>query len=550
MFRTSSTAEQRRVSAAVDRSPLLSRISQDPPIRARVERILTRYARTLQFDAGDVVCRKGDFGNAVYFVADGTICEIVRDDGGIVSVPPPPSMISSEPKRRFRIFRKRIEEDIFVVDVNYRQSLDNMDEVLKRCKVQRIGPGSSGDDDGPSGGAGEDWPFGAVPALTRSPFPRHVFAETPAKLLAVHWRGMQDLIRLSDLAQQALTVRCRNEIIDLIRSRAFDIPVFARLPAPSLEALLDRLEFRLIHGASAGVTAVRQGEPTKHVLVVVSGFGRVRRSTGGKSRSVGFVGRGDAFGLAAIASGGAGAPSKTSLDFLGNTSLLALPADTVANECVGLLSREDVFAADPSAEEELGASTRATTLELQDRSREAQLVDFLVDNAFVRGRQAMVIDQTRCVGCDACVQACADTHRGVPRFVRSGPTAGGYAVANACMHCEEAPCLVNCPTDAIFRKHSAEVVVSEVLCIGCGTCAAACPYDNIRLVELGANAKEMERSTPLALKCDLCIEQNSGPACVRACPHDAIARVDLTDHAVVPQLAAAVNLRDLRRRTP
>ena len=55
MFRTSSTAEQRRVSAAVDRSPLLSRISQDPPIRARVERILTRYARTLQFDAGDVV---------------------------------------------------------------------------------------------------------------------------------------------------------------------------------------------------------------------------------------------------------------------------------------------------------------------------------------------------------------------------------------------------------------------------------------------------------------------------------------------------------------
>ena len=35
-----------------------------------------------------------------------------------------------------------------------------------------------------------------------------------------------------------------------------------------------------------------------------------------------------------------------------------------------------------------------------------------------------------------------------------------------------------------------------------------------------------------ATKCDLCAEQLSGPACVRACPHDALQRVDFRDHKV------------------
>jgi Fe-S-cluster-containing dehydrogenase component len=37
--------------------------------------------------------------------------------------------------------------------------------------------------------------------------------------------------------------------------------------------------------------------------------------------------------------------------------------------------------------------------------------------------------------------------------------------------------------------------------------------------------------TPIvkATKCDFCVEQIGGPACVRACPHDAMARVDMSD---------------------
>ena len=32
-----------------------------------------------------------------------------------------------------------------------------------------------------------------------------------------------------------------------------------------------------------------------------------------------------------------------------------------------------------------------------------------------------------------------------------------------------------------------------------------------------------------ATKCDLCLEQPGGPACERACPHDALKRMNLTN---------------------
>jgi Fe-S-cluster-containing hydrogenase component 2 len=46
--------------------------------------------------------------------------------------------------------------------------------------------------------------------------------------------------------------------------------------------------------------------------------------------------------------------------------------------------------------------------------------------------------------------------------------------------------------------------------------------------------------TPImkATKCDLCIDQLGGPACARACPHDALIRMDMRD---VDKLATWIN---------
>jgi Fe-S-cluster-containing dehydrogenase component len=147
----------------------------------------------------------------------------------------------------------------------------------------------------------------------------------------------------------------------------------------------------------------------------------------------------------------------------------------------------------------------------------------------------MFIDTDRCTACDDCVRACAAAHDNNPRFIRHGPEHHNLMVANACMHCVDPVCLIGCPTGAIHRTPDGLVVIDDVTCIGCATCANSCPYDNIRMVEIrderGDFVVDQDTQTPIvkATKCDLCLEQPTGPACQRACPHDALVRMDLRD---------------------
>ena len=47
----------------------------------------------------------------------------------------------------------------------------------------------------------------------------------------------------------------------------------------------------------------------------------------------------------------------------------------------------------------------------------------------------------------------------------------------------------------------------------------------------GAVILDTDTRSPItkATKCDLCSEQPGGPACQRACPHDALVRMDMSD---------------------
>ncbi len=164
------------------------------------------------------------------------------------------------------------------------------------------------------------------------------------------------------------------------------------------------------------------------------------------------------------------------------------------------------------------------------------MVNFLVDHRIINGTATMLINTDRCVGCDDCVRACAATHDNNPRFIRHGLEHLNVMVANACMHCVDPVCLIGCPTGAIHRDpEHGNVVINDATCIGCSTCANSCPYNNIRMVEIrnhsGAIINDQESGAPIvkATKCDLCIGQLGGPACQRACPHDALIRVDMRD---------------------
>ncbi|MCB0976549.1 MAG: 4Fe-4S binding protein [Acidimicrobiales bacterium] len=131
-----------------------------------------------------------------------------------------------------------------------------------------------------------------------------------------------------------------------------------------------------------------------------------------------------------------------------------------------------------------------------------------------------VVDQSRCIGCEACVQACAEcgTHRGrslihLDRIDRATTTQTAPMV---CMHCVDPTCAEVCPADAI-KQTEAGVVQSSLKprCIGCSNCVLACPFGVPKYV---AEFDQM-------MKCDMCQDRTSegyAPMCASVCPSEAL----------------------------
>jgi anaerobic dimethyl sulfoxide reductase subunit B (iron-sulfur subunit) len=135
-------------------------------------------------------------------------------------------------------------------------------------------------------------------------------------------------------------------------------------------------------------------------------------------------------------------------------------------------------------------------------------------------------DQSRCTNCLTCVVACKDWHDipAGPVFWRRVITLeeGQYPnlavsfLSTSCYHCAAAPCISECPADAIKKRDpDGIVIVDREACMGheqCGKCKEACPYGSPQFgVEPDAKMQ----------KCDLCSErwkEGKKPVCVEACP--------------------------------
>ena len=135
-------------------------------------------------------------------------------------------------------------------------------------------------------------------------------------------------------------------------------------------------------------------------------------------------------------------------------------------------------------------------------------------------RPIFVIDQSRCIGCEACVHACGEcgTHRGTSLiqldYVDRGATV--QTAPQVCMHCTEATCAEVCPADAIKIREDGIVQSSlKPRCIGCSNCVLACPFGVPKYV---AEFDQM-------MKCDMCYDRSSvglAPLCASVCPSDAL----------------------------
>ena len=149
-------------------------------------------------------------------------------------------------------------------------------------------------------------------------------------------------------------------------------------------------------------------------------------------------------------------------------------------------------------------------------------------------------ESTRCVACHRCELACSEFNDGFasPYLARvkldrnrqiskganftwgtgEGPFGNHRVVADTCKQCPHpVPCAEACPTGAIKADSvTGARVVDTKVCIGCGICAGACPW----------NMPVVNPATKKSTKCFLC---NGKPECARACPTGALRYVTWRD---------------------
>lgn len=194
-------------------------------------------------------------------------------------------------------------------------------------------------------------------------------------------------------------------------------------------------------------------------------------------------------------------------------------------------------------------------------------------------RYGMVIDVDRCIGCGACMIACAaennvpPTPTGAPvgkalhmlrvYRVRSNGSGGDDRPAYfpvLCQHCDnDPPCVSVCPQNATDVDPETGIV-SQIAsrCLGCRYCMAACPYharsfnwwDPVwpKGMEQALNPDVSPRMRGVVEKCTFCHGRLHAaqaraaaegrrdlrpdeyqPACVEACPTDAMVFGNLDD---------------------
>ena len=148
---------------------------------------------------------------------------------------------------------------------------------------------------------------------------------------------------------------------------------------------------------------------------------------------------------------------------------------------------------------------------------------------------AFEVDLDRCSGCKACVTAChslngldaKETWRDVGLLVGGTSSAPMMQhVTTACHYCLQPACISACPVDA-YEKDPITGIVRHLddQCFGCQYCTLACPYD----------VPKYHKTKGIVRKCDMCsqrLSQGEPPACVQACPHEAITIQIIDTHRV------------------
>lgn len=496
-----------------------------------------------EYKAGDLIIREGDYGNSAFMLQSGLL--------RVVTNPGLPSRLLGRASLRKKnlveiisqIWKRNNIPEVRKINVDTQQEYSNLQVNLFNSPDVGLAFDVGGSqptlkptyhsvvlEDGAI--------VGEIAALGRAPRTATVYAETSATVLEIRWQGLRDIRKYSPGWREFIDKNYREK---MLKAQLASHPDFSGLGKDILAKIAELTLFETyggyewtrsyrkeqahgseMIGSEAEPWVAREGDYADGLLLIGAGFARISTKQGYGHRSLGYLKAGEYFGFEELYKAwgtGEEQHNKVSLSALGYVHVLRIPAHVLQRWVFPRIK-----------------SKPKDKLELAQRPVAADVVmEWAIDERFINGTRSMVIDMDRCVRCDDCVRACERGHDGNARFIRSGKTQGKWMVAHACMHCADPVCMIGCPTGAIHRTATGVVIINDKTCIGCATCANSCPYDNIQMVEIrdsqGRKVNDPASGTPIvkATKCDLCSSQYGGAACVRACPHGALQRIDFNN---------------------
>lgn len=523
------------------------------PAKNSLDSILRNDTRIRRYKPGEVIVREGDYGNSAFLVLNGKLRVVLSPGLPTYLLGKKQSPKKSLWKSLSQLLTNRKISEVRDIhrysDPKTPQNVNRTDDpsvflqdfstVLNSSSTALLEEGAL---------------FGELAALRRIPRSATVFAESHVELLEIRWQGLRELRKYDSNWRRLIEKRYSESGLASFLKKT---PLFENLKDEALQEIAAHTVFKSYgtydwaisyknirsmekNAINREPAIIRQGDYPEDLLIVRAGFARVSMRENDSDQTITYLGAGHTYGADELFRAWEGEKNvsfKASITALGYVDILQIPAMYLEK----YVFSQQKFRQSLKKKEDLVLKSEKQFSNLFHHSTaDETLLEWSVQERFINGTQAMLINLDRCVRCDDCVNACADAHDGNPRFIRHGKTFGNWMVANACMHCMDPVCLIGCPTGAITRVVTdGTVVINDYSCIGCETCADSCPYSNIQMVAIndpkGNPVLDLESHKPIlkATKCDLCIDHHGGPACVRACSQDALHRVDF--HHVHPE---------------
>tara|TARA_R110002096_G_scaffold31852_9_gene93003 strand:- start:660 stop:2216 length:1557 start_codon:yes stop_codon:yes gene_type:complete len=319
-----------------------------------------------------------------------------------------------------------------------------------------------------------DW-FGEITTLSHSPALATYRADGETLVAAIEARMFQRLYAEDDTFKERIDEGYRDNLALHLRLSA----LCRDLDDQAIAALEQEAE---LVSYEDGEVIIEAGDEADSVYIVrAGGLCSFVESNGGE-RTLGFYKCNASFGEHSLLS--EGTTWAANYRTLMQTSLIKLPRKAIAQlsdtSRVGLVRAANrLIGSDDANSAQQGDSNEVGSRSVLDE------LFVMVERESVKGGRALVIDRTKCVRCNMCVESCETVHDdGIARLSKVGtPIATDEMLITACYHCETPQCMLSCEYGAIRRDPQGRVRFEYDNCVGCAGCIDGCPYGVIRLIE-------------------------------------------------------------------